>query len=365
MTKKRQQKRKTVDESEYTPKETTQKDSKKQKTEEEISQSSIRRSERVARQVSDLSRVAGNLRIDSDSDYGLKDLPSRASKFTEEDIGAFNATFVPASDGDDLIPEVEVTNLPDQYDLPHIGRDVLERKKFDVRDLKDADGEDTDGYVKQFYKSLHRIVMNAGVEIGTDESKTDSLVNHLLTRACGFDEWPFGVRIKERYKLIISDRNVSANPDFVVDMEEVAIIVTEDKHMQNVSPPAYGEPQLLAEILACGSANLRLARKMIDQTIYAIRVISTYVTFYKVEISKEYWRELGRGLPQQQSIEILRWPGENDLESGLDLADPGERVQIFEAITRIRQSLVQSTTTTTSATAPVEQSNKSEGKKPL
>ncbi|CAG8769850.1 8177_t:CDS:2, partial [Funneliformis caledonium] len=155
------------------------------------------------------------------------------------------------------------------------------------------------------------VVVNSGLDIGTAESKTDSLVNHLLTRALGFDGWPFGVRIKENYKLAINDKKVSASPDFVVDMGGITILVTEDKHLKNVSLPDYGEAQILAELLACGWENLDRSGsgKYIDQTIYAIRVISSYVTFYKAEIPKAYWKELRRGLPHKQSIEILRWPG--------------------------------------------------------
>jgi len=35
--------------------------------------------------------------------------------------------------------------------------------------------------------------MNAGLDIGTEESKTDSLVNRMLTRVCDFDHWPLGL----------------------------------------------------------------------------------------------------------------------------------------------------------------------------
>ena len=122
--------------------------------------------------------------------------------------------------------------------------------------------------------------------------------------------------------------------------------------MKNVSPPDYGEAQILAEILACGWENWNLAGRIIDQTIYAIRVISSYVTFYKAEIPEAYWKELRRGLPRKESIEILRWPGRNNAQSGLDLAVPEERHAILEAINKIRQFLLQSTssTTTTSTT---------------
>ena len=44
------------------------------------------------------------------SSYDLKDLPCSASKFTEENIGALNATFVPASNENEVIPAVEGKN---------------------------------------------------------------------------------------------------------------------------------------------------------------------------------------------------------------------------------------------------------------
>ena len=41
----------------------------------------------------------------------------------------------------------------------------------------------------------------------------------------------------------------------------------------------YGEFQIAAEILTCSYENRHKFHIMTDQTIYAIRVISTYVTF--------------------------------------------------------------------------------------
>ncbi|CAG8481374.1 9983_t:CDS:2 [Diversispora eburnea] len=38
------------------------------------------------------------------------------------------------------------------------------------------------------------------------------------------------------------------------------------------------------------------------------------------EIPFRYWKELTKGLPEENSIEIKRWSGENDKKSGLDLA---------------------------------------------
>ena len=43
-----------------------------------------------------------------------------------------------------------------------------------------------------------------------------------------------------------------------------------------------------------------------DQTIYAVRIISIYVIFYKVVIPVSYLLELGEDLPQEQSVVIIR-----------------------------------------------------------
>ena len=110
--------------------------------------------------------------------------------------------------------------------------------------------------------------------------------------------------------------------------------------MRNVDPiQDFGETQIAAKVLTCGDENKR-EPKVADQVIFAVRVISTYVTFYRAEIPAEYWKELGLGLPQKQSIVINRWPGENHLKSGLDLAEPDGRRAVLTALTKIRQSLL-------------------------
>jgi hypothetical protein len=102
------QKRKNVEgESESSLKETTQKASKKQKTSSIVP---TQQSERIAKQVSDLATRNLLICSDYDSSYGLKDLPSSASKFTEEDVEALKATFQPASNEEDVIPDLEGRN---------------------------------------------------------------------------------------------------------------------------------------------------------------------------------------------------------------------------------------------------------------
>jgi len=119
------------------------------------------------------------------------------------------------------------------------------------------------------------------------------------------------------------------------------------KNVKNVGlATKFGETQIAIEILACGSENVRSLEKeiYIDQTIWAIRVISTYVTFYKAEISAPYWKELVDGLPQEQSFEIQRWPPDNGLTTGFDLSEPDGRRSVLTALTKIRESLLREDT---------------------
>ena len=78
-----------------------------------------------------------------------------------------------------------------------------------------------------------------------------------------------------------------------------------------------------------------------DQTIFGIRAISTYFTFYKTVISKEYWNELDFSLPQTESVVIKRWPEGERPQNGLDIAEPNGRREILEALARIRQFILQ------------------------
>ena len=104
------------------------------------------------------------------------------------------------------------------------------------------------------------------------------------------------------------------------------------------------EVQIAGEILAGGSDNTREGDEVhsTDQEMFAIRVISTYVTFYRTKISALYWRELARdrGLPKKQSVMIKRWPGKNGKTTGLNLAQPDGRKAVITDLIKIRQYLL-------------------------
>ncbi|CAG8642012.1 1934_t:CDS:2, partial [Diversispora eburnea] len=161
--------------------------------------------------------------------------------------------------------------------------------------------------------------------VGTDKTFTDILVDDLL-RIAKLNNWPLKIRNYPSCKLYIKGYDLmSAVSEFPVKKQDCIII--EDQHLKNVvSNFRFGKSQIAVEILTCGNENMYLIDyEYKEQTIFVIHVISAYVTFYKIEIPAKYWKELEKGLLKEQSIEILRWPANNGLRSGFDLANPDQR----------------------------------------
>jgi hypothetical protein len=116
----------------------------------------------------------------------------------------------------------------------------------------------------------------------------------------------------------------------------------QDKHIENIYfSNGFGETQIAVNIIACVDENIRATdnEEPIDQTIFAMRILSTYVTFYKAEIPAKYWAELSHSLPKTEVI-VKRWPGENAKWKGLDLAEPNGRRAVLEALANIRLFLL-------------------------
>ncbi|GBC07343.1 hypothetical protein RclHR1_00740026 [Rhizophagus clarus] len=347
-----------------------------------VSTSSKRRSVRISSQTSDTSELVSatsELRISS-VNYGLEDLPSSASQFTKRAVKAFKVNFRAARTEKNVIPNVnstyciralfifliskpiliifkyyQVTEVafPMEYVLPDINRDELSKKIFSVKQLRNrSDNPITDGRVLSFIKKLRGIVyapdVNPDSKIGTSEADTDSLVDDLI-RIVDFNNWPLTIKNHPVFHIYIRGAPyVSSIPEFAIIKEpqeeglnDFALIAIGGKHIKNVvMGTEFGEVQIAAEIIACGSQNMYLLNEFVggeggervekveeaeaveeieeveevveenytNQTIYAIRVIATYVTFYKVEIPATYWEELDEGLPDKENITIRRWP---------------------------------------------------------
>ncbi|CAG8634989.1 10831_t:CDS:2, partial [Diversispora eburnea] len=250
-------------------------------------------------------------------------ITTRASLFNEDDLNALNVRFQPAPK-DQVIPNEKVDEFPHHYVCPKVNRDMLDKAEFDVDKISDF----SDSLVRTFFFKLHNVTRNQGIP----ESRTDTLVDDLL-RITHLNNWPLNINIHPPSELnILNEPYVSATPEFVVNKGTTSMVIVEDKHFQNVDlVNKFGELQIAGEILTCGSENMRgVGRirgvgKITDQVLFSTRFISSYVTFYKAKIPAGYWSELAKGLPIINSVEIKRWPEENDKESGLDLSNPDER----------------------------------------
>jgi len=78
-----------------------------------------------------------------------------------------------------------------------------------------------------------------------------------------------------------------------------------------------------------------------DQTIFGIRAISSYFTFYKTVIPAKYWNELDFGLPQKESVVIKRLADWERPGGCLEHSKTNGKRGIMEALARIRQFLLQ------------------------
>ncbi|CAG8585178.1 14658_t:CDS:2 [Dentiscutata erythropus] len=272
---------------------------------------------------------------------GLIRISPSASKFRKEDLEALNIVFRPASSEDAVIPAINVKDYPKKYEIPEINSLIRGDPNFNVNNFKKIQ----DNRVKTFIDKLHDVI-RMDVAKGTDESTTDTLVSDMLSHAADMDSWPFIFRRHPFCELVIGGKAVSARPEFVIDKGRIAIVVIEDKHLKNkmlTKGTGFGEVQLAAEILACGSVNLRdvYMGEYVDQEIFAIRVISSYFTFYRTVITASYWEELDLSLPKEQMVMIERWPPKNGKDEGLDIAELGGRKAVLMALAKIREHLLQ------------------------
>nr|CAG8512694.1 13711_t:CDS:2 [Entrophospora candida] len=255
--------------------------------------------------------------IGSENSEHLQDpnfLSKSASLFNSRDARSLRVSFCSATQVNEVIPSRNV-NIPQEYILPGVNRIMLERQNLNIDQLCQND------YVKTFIYKLHKVVRDAGLDIGTSEASTDTLfLKDCIT---------FKLRLHPTFKFFVGNAVVSAKAKF-------------DKHLNNTMLNYdYGEPQIIAKILACGDENIHKAREARDMTIFVVRVVSAYVTFYCATIDKRYWYELGIGCPRQQSITVLRWPGNSgDPIVGFDLAEPNGRRGVLEALSRIHQYIL-------------------------
>ncbi|GBC09072.1 hypothetical protein RclHR1_00860010 [Rhizophagus clarus] len=286
-------------------------------------------------QSSQVSRLAVLLkRLESEA----ASLPKSSSLFKIRDIRKLNVTFEEAKNEIELIPNIQVDmSKLQKYFVSNVTDEILSSRVFNVETFTDIDNE-----IKTFVDKLHEVILN-GAQTEDTNGITATFVNDLL-RVANLDRYPSMITNYPKNELVINGQDtISARPGFVVIVKNHILISIEEERLNNITiPTGYGESQIGVEILACAYNNLRKlgAANYRDQTIFAMRVISAYVTFYKAVIPAEYWNELDEGLPKEKIVRVIRWPAINGLRSGYYLGNLEGRQKVLSSLAKIREFLI-------------------------
>ena len=184
------------------------------------------------------------------------------------------------------------------------------------------------------------LLENEAVVRGTEESRTDAFVNHLLEKL-EFGESPLMIQPQPIFKFKVHTKEISSKYDYAVIKDAEIMLIDEDKHFRNTGPTsAWGEYQIAGEIIAGAFTNYTLDSKHYGNIIYAVRAIGLRFTFYKAIVTREYLNSLGEGLPVE-TAEIYRFPGSSEDKPFpyLDYGDPTERKSIINLLVNIRHYL--------------------------
>ncbi|CAG8621347.1 11355_t:CDS:2, partial [Ambispora leptoticha] len=207
----------------------------------------------------------------------------------KRDAQLLKVSLQPAS-FEDVIPSLK-GSAPAEYLLPEINRHKVGNPDFQIDKLDKVSNR-----VKTFIDKMRDVVKNEKVATGTDESKTDTLVDDLL-RIADLNVWPLKILI-----IIKEKPYVSADLEFVVANRKLNMVAVE-WFWRNTN------------IIAGGDENIRATdnEEPIDETIFAMRVLSTYVTFYKAETLQNVGPDL---VVVYQKRKLLLRDGQEKMLSG-------------------------------------------------
>ena len=279
-------------------------------------------------------------------EYRRLDIPSQLASSTGDfrkiDVNSLQIQFLGTGDPRDIFKSDITSKIPDyfyikNYDENTIRNILYESETSTVKLTKKE---------KTLAKYLQKIVDNEKIARGTSESNTDSLVDYIL-RKLELDEDPFLMRIQPNYKFYVHNKEISSNPEFSVEKDDLVVFIDEDKHIKNIGPSKnWGENQIAGEILAAASTNyndifINRKRKLTyQQVVYSMRVIGTRFTFYKATIPNTYLESLGDGFPEE-SFTIYRFP-DNEVDKSLSNYNymiPEEREIIVNMLFKLHDTL--------------------------
>ena len=258
--------------------------------------------------------------------------------FRRIDILTLNVVYADTTSPDEVCAPCDISkaSIPNEVYVSNmqskdIRRTMFERDSFDKLDYK----------IKTFVQLMNYIMENEGQVRGTEESRTDAFVNHMLEKL-GFGEYPLMIQPQPLFKFSVHTKDISSKSDFAIIKDRCIMLVDEDKHIRNTGPAsAWGEYQIAGKLIAGAYCNYSMSSQQYKGVLYAVRVIGLKFTFYKADITPEYLNSLGEGFPTE-SITIKRYPdaGRGQDFPHLDYTEANDRKEIVDMLIRMKSAIV-------------------------
>lgn len=268
----------------------------------------------------------------------IDQLANSTSKFRKIDIDALNVYFNNIDNINDLCPKYENKNIKISKEV-YVSDLPASKLRYAIDDPSIL--ENLDRNTKTFGQLIAYIIENEKVVRGTEESRTDAFVNHLLEKL-EFGEYPLMIQPQSLLKFKVYDKEITSKYNFAIFKNRQVMLIDEDKHIKNTEPSSsWGEYQIAGEIIAGAYSNYSNSVLNYNENIYAVRVIGLRFTFYKAIINPEYIMSLGNGLPKS-NIHIFRYPNITKYKDFpyLDYGNPEERKEIIDILIRLRENII-------------------------
>lgn len=196
---------------------------------------------------------------------------------------------------------------------------------------------------------LNKVISHDPLKVSIRESFTSNFLNYLLIKL-GFAQYPLLMYVQPKYHFELEGAKMTGKPEFSIENQSQVrcIFVDENRHLSNIKiATEFSECQIGAELVAAAFtsySNPISASLLKNQTIYAVRVIGTKFTFYKVIFHKDYLGSISSGilnLTKSQELNIYRYPpnDENETLFGYDYSDNRHRETILKLLSCIREEI--------------------------
>lgn len=262
----------------------------------------------------------------------------RTSDWRQEDCDAMGIAGVNINTITDMFPSYkDDMGLPSEYKnliLPNLNDSNF--GKVDIAEVLANTGNNRKvGSIINNAKDMYIMLKAKNYE----ETNVDAFTNSLL-QYLGFNDYPLRLVPQMHLKAVFSKSKISSKVDICITNVEKNnyVLVIEDKTMSNVSlVDQWREPQVFGELFVClHSTESHKLEQTYPITLRAIRIVSGYFTFYRVDVTAEYHKESSKG-PTKVPLKVLRYPKFEMSESktkipSLSFYDPQERLEILKCL---------------------------------